>query len=223
MLVFCHARLGTWLTGTATAVLSADIALWLVSGQPGSLSWSLFGAAAGGLGLTLAVTLAAQRRRLSAQSLTHLRANLRAARQRGTGRVPREIYDSALFYERLDEEVRLSIAHDLSLGLIVLRIRRSSGPHVQGDVIASVRSAARQRLRSSDIAGQLGEHWFALLLPETDRRGALLVGARLIGLLEGVAPGTIGVAVFPEDATSPQKLVESARRRAVPYGQSEAA
>ena len=229
MFGFRGGNLETGLTTTAAAVVSVDIALWLTKGQPGTVPWFLYGVVVCGLGLSLAGTLALRLRGHSAKaensSLTQLRAALSKARQRGQGSVPRDLCTASLFYEGLGEEIQPSMAYGLTIGVIVLRIGPGEAPgaELQGAVKDRIRSAARRGLRSSDVAGQLGPDEFALFLPETDRRGALLAGARVIGLLEELATGTVGVAVFPEDGASPQELVDAARGRAVPYHRSEAA
>jgi diguanylate cyclase (GGDEF)-like protein len=78
------------------------------------------------------------------------------------------------------------------------------------------------KIRDIDLAGRPGEDEFALLLPETDRNGALLVADRYRCELEQFfanresAANTVditvsaGIACYPEDATTPETLLERA-------------
>jgi diguanylate cyclase (GGDEF)-like protein len=78
------------------------------------------------------------------------------------------------------------------------------------------------KIRDIDLAGRPGEDEFALLLPETDRNGALLVADRFRSELKqyfagresgGRAVGltvSAGIACYPEDATAPEHLLERA-------------
>ena len=78
------------------------------------------------------------------------------------------------------------------------------------------------KIRDIDLAGRPGEDEFALLLPETDRNGALLVADRFRAELKqyfagresgGRAVGltvSAGIACYPEDATAPEHLLERA-------------
>jgi diguanylate cyclase (GGDEF)-like protein len=78
------------------------------------------------------------------------------------------------------------------------------------------------KIRDIDLAGRPGEDEFALLLPETDRNGALLVAERFRSELQQYFAGresggrpvglsvSAGIACYPEDATAPEHLLERA-------------
>lgn len=78
------------------------------------------------------------------------------------------------------------------------------------------------KIRDIDLAGRPGEDEFALLLPETDRSGALLVADRFRSELQQYFAGresggrpvwltvSAGIACYPEDATAPEHLLERA-------------
>jgi diguanylate cyclase (GGDEF)-like protein len=80
------------------------------------------------------------------------------------------------------------------------------------------------KIRDIDFAGRPGEDELALLLPETDRNGALLVAERFRTELEsffnrretnGRPVGltiSAGVACYPDDARAPEALLECAAR-----------
>jgi diguanylate cyclase (GGDEF)-like protein len=93
--------------------------------------------------------------------------------------------------------------------------------HEKGDeVLAAVGVAVTSNLRASDFAGRYGGEEFILLLPDTDKEGAVIVAEKLrqaIAALEvaGVSraiTATLGVAVLPEDAAEPTLLLRVADR-----------
>jgi diguanylate cyclase (GGDEF)-like protein len=87
-------------------------------------------------------------------------------------------------------------------------------------VLAAVGDVAAHAIRGSDFVGRLGGEEFAILLPATDREGALRVAENLreaIGVLQvgGVdqpITASFGVAVLPEDAPEAQALLRVADR-----------
>ncbi|MEO7665016.1 MAG: sensor domain-containing diguanylate cyclase, partial [Candidatus Limnocylindrales bacterium] len=88
--------------------------------------------------------------------------------------------------------------------------------HAAGDVLLhGVASAIRAAARTEDIVARYGGDEIALLLPETGRFGALDLARRLREQVRSVDPEmgidlTVGVAVFPEDAETPDALVARA-------------
>ena len=207
----------------AALVVGADIALWAMEGRTGAAAWPFYGIAA----LSLAVALAGvvfqcfRGRRAQIAALSRIRYGLWWSRVHDAAErhASQGLYDSRHFLARLREEIRLSTAYGSSIGLLVVRVDESEGmdPGLRDVVRGRIVSVLRRRLRSSDVAGETGPAEFAVYLPDSDRSQTLITGARLIGLLEGVTPGTVGVAVFPEDGRSVDGLVKEARQRAVPY------
>jgi len=93
--------------------------------------------------------------------------------------------------------------------------------HEKGDeVLAAVGLAVMSNLRASDFAARFGGEEFILLLPDTDREGAVTVAEKLreaIAAVEvaGVSrpiTATLGVAALPEDADEPTTLLRAADR-----------
>ncbi|MHB8946011.1 MAG: GGDEF domain-containing protein, partial [Bacillota bacterium] len=138
------------------------------------------------------------------------------------------LYNSRYLHERLREEVERAVrfGHPVSyvmMDLDNLKVYNDSFGHPAGDqVIRRIAELVKQNVRSVDAAAKYGGDEFALVLPETDKVGAVAVAERIRASIEGqLFPGdrrrplvkmTIsqGVASFPEDTTAPEKLVELA-------------
>jgi diguanylate cyclase (GGDEF)-like protein len=93
--------------------------------------------------------------------------------------------------------------------------------HERGDeVLAAVGALMRTELRGADFAGRNGGEEFIVMLPDTDRAGALRVAEHLRTAMHSVSlPGvtrpvtaSFGVASFPEDALDGATLMRLADR-----------
>ncbi len=91
--------------------------------------------------------------------------------------------------------------------------------HDRGDeVLARVSLVIRESARDSDFKARFGGEEFVVLLPDTDRDGAVVVAEKLREEVGAIAhPGversvtvSIGVATFPADGDSPETLLHSA-------------
>jgi diguanylate cyclase (GGDEF)-like protein/putative nucleotidyltransferase with HDIG domain len=111
----------------------------------------------------------------------------------------------------------------LMADLDLLREVNNSHGHLAGDaVLAGVARVLRGALRPYDIGARFGGEEFAVLLPETGTQDALEVAERIrkgvaasqfVPTDAGAAPRvtiSIGVAVFPDDASDAQKLLHRA-------------
>lgn len=131
--------------------------------------------------------------------------------------------------ETLDREVSRARRFGHPISLIILdvddfkQINDRRG-HMQGDmVLESVADVVREATRSIDVAARYGGDELALILVETGREGALILGDRLgermrstqVPLREGGSMGTtisIGVATIPDSAEDVDSLVDAADR-----------
>jgi diguanylate cyclase (GGDEF)-like protein len=131
--------------------------------------------------------------------------------------------------ETLDREVARArrFSHPISLIIIDVddfkQINDREG-HLQGDVVLeTVADQVRDCTRSIDVPARYGGDELAVILVETDREGALIVGERLADRMRSVEVplrqgGTmavtisLGVATIPDSADSLDSLVDSADR-----------
>jgi diguanylate cyclase (GGDEF)-like protein len=93
--------------------------------------------------------------------------------------------------------------------------------HERGDeVLAAVGAVLRTELRGGDFAGRNGGEEFIVMLPDTDRAGAMRVAEHLRAAMHALSmPGvkravtaSFGVAAFPEDALDGETLLRLADR-----------
>ncbi len=95
--------------------------------------------------------------------------------------------------------------------------------HLQGDeVLKQAAEIFREQIRSSDIAARYGGEEFVVVMPETGKELAMLVGEKLRKAfseypfpLQESQPGggltiSIGIATFPKDAAAGRELVDAA-------------
>jgi hypothetical protein len=128
------------------------------------------------------------------------------------------------FRARLAEEVRRAERYGRSFAVVFVACADSTPREVFNNV--------RPRLRSTDICevinspnqpagayaeainasdpNELVRNEVALILPETDRSGAAIALRRLRQQLAGVGAVRLGVAVYPDDATVPNQLLNMA-------------
>ncbi len=134
------------------------------------------------------------------------------------------------FEERLREELDRATRHRHPLSLIMLdldhfkRYNDANG-HPAGDkALVLLGRVLRASVRAIDVVSRFGGEEFAIILPETIKREALLIGERIRSEVETLyfpgeerLPGgrltvSAGVASFPDDARDLKTLVQRADR-----------
>ena len=106
------------------------------------------------------------------------------------------------------------------------------------EALTTIAGVIRRSIRDMDLPCRYGGEEFVVLLPATDKFGAISVGERIISLIEatkmpapspqGVLTASAGIASFPVDASDAGALVDAAdaamyqakawgKNRAVPY------
>ena len=161
---------------------------------------------------------------------------------RGLGREHEGVVEQALtdaltglanhrrFRETIAQEVERSqrYKHDMSVLLMDLddfKAVNDNYGHPQGDeVLRRIADVLRAESRNIDMPARYGGEEFAILLPETDVRGAAEVGDRIRRRLQRtqisvdgadepiVMSGSIGVAGTPDFPLVPNELIEAADR-----------
>lgn len=128
--------------------------------------------------------------------------------------------------DRFEEEFARSKLRGLSLSFLMLdidhfkRINDQHG-HLAGDqVLREIGRIVLQSTREIDIAGRFGGEEFCIILPDTDKEGALLVAERIRGSVSEhkiraydahiPVSVSIGVATSPDDAHKMEELLDRA-------------
>ncbi len=132
------------------------------------------------------------------------------------------LFNLRQFWETLDREIERSRRYNrfCSLAMIDIDFFKQYNDrygHLQGDeVLKQVAAVFREHIRNSDIAARYGGEEFVVVMPETGKELALLVGEKLRRAFEEEMAGhltiSIGVATFPEDAAAARELLEMADR-----------
>lgn len=136
------------------------------------------------------------------------------------------VYNRRFLEARLAEELRRASSLGYPTSLLFLDIDRfkwvndTFGHDVGDQLLCDVARVLAAQLRGVDVVARFGGDEFVVILPESDRAGAILVATRLQealagSALKGLPEGcsitvTIGAATSPEDGTRPSELMVSA-------------
>ncbi len=138
------------------------------------------------------------------------------------------IYSRAALNQRLQEETERARRYGENLSLLLLDLDHFKSindafGHTRGDQVLIEFSARLSFLvRSSDVVFRYGGDEFVILLPHTDRDQAARLAERLLDAMRhSPFPGepelslslSVGIACFPQDASTPQALFELADKR----------
>jgi diguanylate cyclase (GGDEF)-like protein len=136
--------------------------------------------------------------------------------------------NASAFLAALQNETRRAKRYDLGLSVLYVdlddfrEINERHGELVGGILLREVAILIKNKIRDIDVAARISGEEFGVILPETDRMGAFLVAERIRREVErhGLrrsADGrpismtvSVGVARYPEDATTADRLVERA-------------
>jgi diguanylate cyclase (GGDEF)-like protein/PAS domain S-box-containing protein len=128
------------------------------------------------------------------------------------------------FEERMEDETRRWRRNGSDVSLILLDIDHfktynDTYGHPKGDeVLRCVGNILRTSLRAADFAARYGGEEFAIILPNTNRAGALVVAEQLRRAIEGAAwedrqiTASVGVATMSEEISTAEQLVDFADR-----------
>ncbi len=138
-----------------------------------------------------------------------------------------KLYNQRHLFTVLDEEVHRSSRFGYEFSLLFLdldyfkSVNDKYGHLVGSKLIGMVGQCLRENLRLIDAAFRYGGDEFAILLPQTSRDSALFVARRIARAFhtrdwcpeENISlqlRASIGVAGYPQDATTPQEIVQRA-------------
>jgi len=133
----------------------------------------------------------------------------------------------SLLMQRLEEAVAAGGRHDTQTGLMLIDLDgfkavNDTGGHAIGDmVLGKVAERLLETTRRSELAVRLGGDEFAVMIPNVSRRDELDILAMRLGRAldfpldfdNGAhvrVTASIGIAMFPEDATSVDDLLAAA-------------
>ena len=133
------------------------------------------------------------------------------------------------FAEWLQQEKQRSGRYNHYFSLLVLVSLRLSAPAILRRVSGSLRASDILGLVDGDgkcrlidrILGHGGHERYqmvGIILPQTDRTGAQITAKRLKSMLAAEEEVSIGMAVFPDDSTDPEELLDMAHMAHVDQG-----
>ncbi len=140
------------------------------------------------------------------------------------------LHNYRFFTLRLREELARSRRNETNLSLLILDVDyfknyNDTLGHPAGDeVLRQISAILRHTVRDNDIVARYGGEEFAVILPATDRGGALALAERIRASVEnhhfpqqeiqphGTLTISIGIATYPGDAVVFEDLINTADR-----------
>ncbi|RLD16834.1 MAG: hypothetical protein DRI36_05105 [Caldiserica bacterium] len=134
------------------------------------------------------------------------------------------LYNHRAFQERLSKELERAYKYDLIFSLIMMDIDdfkkyNDTYGHLEGDhLLRSLAQIMKYTLRETDFIARYGGEEFAIILPETNKEGAVIACERLRRTIEGQRFGkerrkvtaSFGVSSYPEDGVYKDDLIKKA-------------
>ena len=137
-----------------------------------------------------------------------------------------DVFVRRYFLDRLDEEIERAKHYNTNLSFIMLDIDyfkkcNDKYGHLVGDIaLKEISKILQKSLREIDIIGRYGGEEFAIMLPDTSKEGAVIVGERIresvekseINAYDEVINLTVslGIATYPVDADELSQLIDRA-------------
>ena len=153
------------------------------------------------------------------------------------------LYNHRFFHDRFEEEVERSRRYQHPLSLLMLdlddfkRYNDTNG-HIAGDLLlVEVSKVLKRAVRKVDTAARYGGEEFAIILPDTKKKGALIIAGRICQKIaeyrfpnqsvmpKGKITVSIGVASLGDDSDNHNGLLDSADKalyRAKASGKNQA-
>jgi len=137
-----------------------------------------------------------------------------------------EVSSRRYFMERFSEELQRSSKFKYKFSLLMIDIDHFKKyndhyGHFVGDaILKEVSRTIRENVRQIDLVGRYGGEEFVVILPDTDRDGAVLAAERIRQAIQAKKTKvydeylevtiSIGLSVFPEDSKEVEPLIEDA-------------
>jgi len=132
------------------------------------------------------------------------------------------------FFERVTEEITRAERHSYPLSLMMIDVDdfkwyNDQNGHLAGDdALKSVSALLRDTIRNIDFVARYGGEEFTVVLPQTTKEEAVVIGERLLTEVEkfyfpyeenqplGKFTISVGLATYPEDARKVKALIHAA-------------
>lgn len=141
-----------------------------------------------------------------------------------------ELYNHRYFQEQMIMQLEHSKRYDTSFSLILIDIDffkkfNDMFGHQSGDaVLRQVAQKLKKNIRSTDVACRYGGEEMSIILPNTDKAEATITAQKICQLVaekpfklandkESNVTISLGVATFPEDGDTTDKLIEASDKR----------
>lgn len=133
------------------------------------------------------------------------------------------IYNRRYFEEALTKEIQRASRHDGTCSLLFIdiddfkKVNDTHGHCVGDEVLREFAAVLAGTIRAVDVAARFGGEEFAVLMPETNRKGAIILAERLLDRIREHRFAkdlrisfSGGIATFPEDGTTTECLIKKA-------------
>ena len=136
------------------------------------------------------------------------------------------VYTRRYFLERFDEEIKRAENKKIKLSFLILdvdhfKMVNDQYGHLTGDyVLKEIGQIIKENIREIDIAGRYGGEEFAIVLPETDLEGSILVAERIRKTTEQrlikaydtslSITLSIGISTYPSNGKQAEELIDKA-------------
>ena len=159
------------------------------------------------------------------RALTHASEILAQAQYEAQHDVLTGLANRALFGELVQQQLKVSKRISGSLAILYIdldgfkAVNDTHGHDVGDELLKAVAIRIQKNIRDSDLAARMGGDEFAVILIQPGKAGSLLIASKLveslsasfsIGALTLEISASIGVAIYPESATSSEALLRSA-------------